>query len=190
MAGAITSDWSLAIPLGIIFELLWLDALELGSVVPPYGSLSFLLLFPLCRHFGLAEPGNLLIPLIFCMLAAYAAAYGEHRQRISQNPMVDKVETWCAGKPGGLAPGTALFFSSLHRSLWQITLYCLCFAVIFSLLRTLQNSQSLPALRAVTWSALYVAALLGAVLSLRTRQAYMVLTGCLALVAMLIWIDH
>ncbi|MFT4301323.1 MAG: hypothetical protein QM579_06185, partial [Desulfovibrio sp.] len=92
--------------------------------------------------------------------------------------------------PGGLAPGTALFFSYLHRSLLQITLYCLCFVVIFSLVRTLQNTQTLPALRAVTWSALYVAALLGAVLSLRTRQAYMVLTGCLALVAMLIWIDH
>ena len=105
------------------------------------------------------------------MLAAYAAAYGEHRQRISQNPMVDKVEAWCAGKPKGLAPGTALLLSSLYRSLWQIVLYCLCFILIFSLVDTLHNRQALPALRAVTWSALYVAALMGAVLSLRTRQA-------------------
>ena len=148
------------------------------------------MLFPLCRHFGLTEPGSLLIPLILCMLAAYAAAFFEHRQRINQNPMVDKVEMWCKGKPGGFSPGAALLFSSIHRSLWQITLYCLCFVVIFSVLRTLQNSETLPALRAVTWSALYVAALLGAVLSLRTRQAYMVLTGCLALLAMLIWTEY
>ncbi|MDD4702070.1 MAG: hypothetical protein PHI96_07605, partial [Desulfovibrio sp.] len=120
----------------------------------------------------------------------YAAAYFEHRQRINQNPMVDRVETWCADKPGGLSPGAALLLSSLHRSLWQITLYCLSFVVVFSVLHTLQNTEALPALRAVTWSALYVAALLGAVLSLRTRQAYMVLTGCLALLAMLIWTEH
>lgn len=157
--------------------------------MPPYGSLSFLLLFPICRHFGLVEPGRLLIPLILCMLAAYAAAYGEHRQRISQNPMVDRVEAWCAGKPKGLAPGTALLLSSLYRSLWQIVLYCLCFILIFSLVDTLHNRQVLPALRAVTWSALYVAALMGAVLSLRTRQAYAVLTGSLGVLAMLLWID-
>ena len=52
-----TGDWALALPLGIIFELLWLDTLELGGVVPPYGGLSFLLAFPLCRHFGLTQAG-------------------------------------------------------------------------------------------------------------------------------------
>ena len=45
--------------------------LELGSVVPPFGSLSFLLLFPLASHFGLNRPGPLLLPLILVILAAY-----------------------------------------------------------------------------------------------------------------------
>ena len=68
-----TGDWALALPLGIIFELLWLDTLELGGVVPPYGGLSFLLAFPLCRHFGLTQAGAALLPLFLSMLAAYAA---------------------------------------------------------------------------------------------------------------------
>ena len=188
IAGFITSDWSLALPLGIIFELLWLDALELG--VPPYGNLSFLLLFPLCRFFDLTQPGSLLIPLILCMLAAYLASFCEQRQRIWQNAMVDKVEIWCEGKRGGTSPGAALCYSSLRRFFWQIGLYCLCFALIFSLLGILQRHQALPPLQAVTWSALYVAALMGAVLSLRTRQAYVVLVGCLGMLALLIWVGH
>ena len=69
IAGICTSDWALALSLGIILELLWLDVLELGSVVPPFGSLSFLLLFPLAVHFGLNQPGELLLPLILVMLA-------------------------------------------------------------------------------------------------------------------------
>ena len=158
--------------------------------MPPYGNLSFLLLFPLCRYFNLTQPGSLLIPLILCMLAAYLAAFCERRQRIWQNPMVDKVEMWCEGKPGGTSPGVALCQASLRRAFWQIGLYCLCFTFIFSLLSTLQNQQALPPLRAVTWSALYVAALMGAVLSLRTRQAYMVLFGCLGMLALLIWIGR
>lgn len=65
-AGFFIGDWSLALPLGIIIELLWLDALELGSVVPPYGSLSFLLVFPLCRQFGLDQPGMALLAAHTC----------------------------------------------------------------------------------------------------------------------------
>lgn len=72
-----TGDWALALPLGIIFELLWLDTLELGGVVPPYGGLSFLLAFPLCRHFGLTQAGAALLPLFLSMLAAYAATWLE-----------------------------------------------------------------------------------------------------------------
>ena len=44
--------------------------------MPPFGSLSFLLLFPLASHFGLNRPGPLLLPLILVILAAY---YVENR---------------------------------------------------------------------------------------------------------------
>ena len=37
-------------------ELLWLDVIALGSVVPPFGTLAFLLLFPLSVIPGWTEP--------------------------------------------------------------------------------------------------------------------------------------
>ena len=177
----------MALPLGIIIELLWLDALELGSVVPPYGSLSFLLVFPICRHFGLDNPGPALLPLILSMMAAYAASWCEQRQRVSQNGMVDAVVVWCNGRTGGMSPGRAVLVAGLRRVLWQFVLYGVCFSLIFILFKTLFSHHAAPALPLVTWSALYVAALLGAVLSLRTRQAYAVLVGTLAALALLIW---
>ena len=165
---------------------MWLDALELGSVVPPYGSLSFLLVFPLCRHFGLDQPGLALLPLILSMLAAYTASWCELRQRIELNPMVDAVVNWCGGK-GPASPGRVILMAGLCRAMWQTALYAVCFAIIYVVLTWLAAHRTQPALPGVTWSALYVAALLGAVLSLRTRQAYAVLVGTLGALALLIW---
>jgi len=158
--------------------------------VPPYGSLSFLLVFPLCRHFGLDQPGLAMLPLILSMMAAYSASWCEQRQRMAQNPMVDAVTAWCEGRAGGISPARAVLLAGLRRAGWQAALYALCFWLIYSLLALLAARQAIPQLHAVTWSALYVAALLGAVLSLRTRQAYGVLVGTLAALALLIWGGH
>ena len=111
IAGICTSDWALALSLGIILELLWLDVLELGSVVPPFGSLRFLL-------------------------------------------------------------------------------YALCYALLFCLLAVLTARQALPQLLVLNWPMLYAAALMGAVLSLRTHRAYMVLVGSLGTLALLIWVEE
>ena len=100
--------------------------------------------------------------------------------------MVDAVVAWCGGK-GPASPGRVILLAGLCRAMWQAALYAVCFTLVFALLTALSAHHWLPALRAVTWSALYVAALLGAVLSLRTRQAYAVLVGTLGALALLIW---
>ena len=155
-------------------------------MVPPYGSLSFLLVFPLCRIFGLNQPGMAVLPLILSMLAAYTASWCELRQRIGLNPMVDAVVAWSNGR-GGASPGRVILLAGLCRALWQAALFMVCFGLIYALLSVLASNQATPRLPAVTWSALYVAAMLGAVLSLRTRQAYAVLVGTLGALALLIW---
>ena len=45
MLGGLSGQWQPALSLGIVVELLWLDVIALGSVVPPFGTLAFLLLF-------------------------------------------------------------------------------------------------------------------------------------------------
>ena len=187
ITGIYTSDWALALSLGIILELLWLDVLELGSVVPPFGSLSFLLLFPLASHFGLNRPGPLLLPLILVILAAYLGSFMERSLRIHENHLVDRVEAWCAGDCFALAPDRAVLHVILLRAFWQFLLYAVCYVLLFCMIAVLSARQALPQLSVLSWPMLYGAALMGAVLSLRTRRAYMVLACSLGALALLIW---
>ena len=146
--------------------------------MPPFGSLSFLLLFPLASHFGLNRPGPLLLPLILVILAAYLGGFMERSLRIHENYLVDRVEAWCAGDCFALTPGQAVLHVVLLRAFWQFMLY---------LIAVLSARQALPQLSILSWPMLYGAALMGAVLSLRTRRAYMVLACSLGALALLIW---
>lgn len=155
--------------------------------MPPFGSLSFLLLFPLAMHFSLNQPGELLLPLILVMLTAYLGAFLERSLRIHENRLVDRVESWCSGDGLTLAPAGAVLRVMLLRAFLQFLLFALCYALLFCLLSVLTTRQALPRLALLSWPMLYAAALMGAVLSLRTRRAYMVLFGSLATLALLIW---
>lgn len=187
IAGFCTSEWALALALGITLELLWLDVLELGSVVPPFSGLGFLLLFPLAGHFGWNQPGPLLLPLILAMLAAYAGSFLELRQRAAQNLWVDRVEAWGQGDRCALSPGQAVLRATLYRAFGQFLLYAVCYSLIFSLLSVLHAWQAAPSLPFLTWPMVFAASLMGAILSLRTRQAYGVLFIGLAALALLLW---
>lgn len=187
IAGFCTSDWTVALALGITLELLWLDVLELGSVVPPFSGLGFLLLFPLAAHFGWNQPGPLLLPLLLVMLAAYAESFMELRQRAAQNLLVDRVAVWCEGGGCGLSPGQAVVRATLYRAFRQFLLYAVCYSLIFSLLSVLRAWQATPLLPFLTWPMVFAASLLGAILSLRTRQAYAVLLISLGALALLLW---
>ena len=128
--GLLTGDWLLALPLGITLELLWLDVVPLGSVVPPQGVLSFMLMFPLARLYGWSAPGALLLPLLLAVFAAYAAAFAERSQRVLLNRIMPAVEGYC--RTGhGCAPGHALLLGISLRACWQFALYLGARSVIF-----------------------------------------------------------
>ena len=91
MLGGLSGQWQPALSLGIVVELLWLDVIALGSVVPPFGTLAFLLLFPLSIIPGWSEAHQFLAPLMFAVFAAYGASYAERYQRVALNPLVDLV---------------------------------------------------------------------------------------------------
>jgi len=182
LAGSLTSQWPLALALGMVLELLWLDVLELGAIVAPFGGLSFLLLFPLACHLGLDQPGPLLIPLICALLAAYAAAWLERFFRMRQNRLLAAVEQYCAGNEAALSPGRAVWRVVCERAVCHFILYSLSYVALFLLTMSLQGAQLLPQLEGLHWYMLIGASLLGAVLSLRVRSALLLLLGSLGIV--------
>lgn len=187
IVGSCTAEHSsLAFSLGIITELCWLDIIAMGSIVPPYASLSFLLAFPLCRHFELLCAGQVILPLLFALFAASLAAWFERYQRNTHNSLEDTAIQAC--QSGSVfAPGWVIMSVGWQRALGHVLLYSLCFSAIAGALTVLKACDAMLALEGVTWPTLYTLALLGAVLALRTRQACMILAGSLLFLGLCIW---
>lgn len=166
-------------------ELFWLDVLELGIVVSPNASLSFLLLFPIAQHFRLYEPDILLLPLLLALLSASTAALLERTLRMRQNKLLDSVERWCAGDSLAISPAQAVWRIFLQRSALQFILFCSCYTILFWLTDILSANDSLPHIESLRWHMLFAIAAAGAMLTLRSRFTIVVLT--ISLLALIFW---
>lgn len=156
-------------------ELLWLDVIALGSVVPPFGTLAFLLLFPLSIIPGWSKAHQFLAPLMFAVFAAYGASYAERYQRVALNPLVDLVTAWfTSGR--GCTPGQAVALGAVVRAAWQFSLYMLCYVALWLACDLLGEAIFLFEGQ-MGWPVLFAASMVGGILSLRTRRAYACLTG-------------
>lgn len=69
----------------LFFELLWLDLFYVGTYVPPDGLFAYLLAVPIMMHFGLAGPGELVLPLLAALPFATLLSKYENRLRLKQS---------------------------------------------------------------------------------------------------------
>lgn len=177
IAGYATSDWFLALSLGLVFELFWLDGVELGSIIPPHGSLGFLLAFPLCRLFALERAEQVLIPLFLSLVATYAAAYHEKRHRFRLDQLDLRLTAWCANQAHGSSPGSLVWVALGRMATCNAMLYLLCFLAICCVLQIWGGQWDWSGMPRISWWMIFLAAFPGAFLSLRTRRAYCMLLG-------------
>lgn len=176
LAGWLTGRWDVALPLAVFLELFWLDVIRLGAIAPPSGAISFLLLFSSSLLLALEVPGELPLPLMLCVPCAYAVSLLERRLRERTNARIDDVAAWCAGQ-GGLSPSRVVLGSLARQAAANGVLFLVCFALAVGTLYVVRNTFGLPVAPGLSWNVLYGLGLLGAVLALRTRRAYVVL-GC------------
>ncbi len=193
--GLLSGELELALSLGIFLELFWLDFLRLGAVVPPSGTLSFILLFSLSLIHGWQEPMQLAIPLLFCVSFAYSASWLEKWQRRQNDILLEGVQAWAEWPNiSNLSPKfdkgkntnsdlvskcispDAVMTSAFWRTLWSYgLLFLFCFVCLHTLFSFLQNIHALPLVPGLSWPMLYGMGLTGAVLALRNKRAYAVL---------------
>lgn len=176
LAGWFTGQWDVAVPLGIVLELFWLDVIPLGAVLSPTGALPYLLTFSMALLFGIRTPDQLVFPLFFTMGCAYVSVALERRQRVRANALA---ETMVASE-GRLSPDAVVYASLAGRAMQQGALYVLCFGALYGLLRlTVLLPAGIPVVPGITWNVLFGVGSVGALLALRTRRAYAVLGVCL-----------
>ncbi len=188
MAGFATGHWELAIALGIAFELVWLDAVAMGCVIPPFAGLAFLLVFPLALALGWNEPGPLLLPMVAAMLAAMLGSFLEQRFRLRQNAVLEAGVTLDEGEEPAQTPERIVKRAIVQRMLWHAVLYLASYTAIALAVALLLSLGLYPAMPDLPWPAVYVLALLGAVLSLRHKGASVLFYLLLAAMAViLLW---
>lgn len=180
-AGMLTGHSEIALPLGIIFELFWLDIIPLGAVIPPVASLNFFLVFCLALVFDWHEPAQFVLPVLLTLPAAYVSATVERWQYARNNGMLEYLERWMHGQPAGYSPGTIVLRSLVCTAFVQGALFVALFSICYALLLTgvykwLAAMGQFP----MSWLVLYGFAAIGAIVALRTRRAYALLALCLA----------
>lgn len=178
-----TGHSNIAVPLGIIFELFWLDVIPLGAVIPPVASLNFFLVFCLALVFDWHTPAQFVLPLLLTLPCAYLGAMLERWQYARNNAALDPLHSWILAAPTGQSPGRIILFSLVQTAALQAGLFLLLFSLVYVLmLGGVEEWFAGIFTRAqVKWTLLYGFAAIGAIVALRTRRAYAVLALCICL---------
>ena len=180
--GLCTGEWALALPLGIFFELFWMDLLGAGTYIPPNANLPLLLCL-FTQHTLSASPAG--VPLILIILALPTAFMATHLEQWHRKNQIHVHDQFVEDGKMEAPVNTRVIASSILK-LWAmetvlfvglaIVLFWLCagtnilFIQLFSpLANPLANQLD------ITWPTLWLVAALGGILSLRTKRSMVAL---------------
>lgn len=171
--GIFSGDWSLAIPLGIFFELFWMDLLGAGTYIPPNANMPLLLCLMLNEVLPLQVSASEHIPLLFMVITlplAYLATSLEQKHRQDLISVHDKYVEQGQMKE---AVGPFVIAQSIF-GLWfmESLLFVLLAVALFWLSKGLITVfGTFPSPHNLGWPVLWLVAALGGVLALRTKRA-------------------
>ncbi len=168
--GICTEQWAISIPLGIFFELFWMDLLAAGTYIPPNAGLATLLCLMLHSSLSLDSHNVPLLLIMITIPIAYLGTkveqYHRRRQIWIHNLFVEKGQM--------LVPVTFLTIVRSIAQLWIIQFLLFVFLGVFAffilnLIRLLPLPLSIE--QNVPWYILWLVAASGGLLSLRTKKA-------------------
>lgn len=186
--GAVTGDWTMALGLGIFFELFWMDLIGAGTYIPPNANLSLLLCLFVSSSFasqGMYMPAPPLVLIVLSIPLAFAGTWIEQHHRHKLISLHEQlVEKRQMDKP---IPITVISWAILQLWFKETLLFILLGSAVYCLLAfPFLNFHQFPGQEKLDWSVLWLTATLGGVLSLRTRRAVTSLAITLAIFCVLL----
>lgn len=181
-AGLVTGHSDIALPLGLIFELFWLDVIPLGAVIPPVASLNFFIVFCLALVFDWHDPAQFVLPLLLTLPCAWLGAVLERWQYTRNDNALEPLQLWMQTE-GGQSPAHIIARSLLQTACMQGLLFLLLFSTAYALMRGGLDAWFITVftIPQINWTILYGFSALGAIVALRTRRAYAMLVTCMAI---------
>lgn len=184
-------------PMAIFYEIVWLDLFPAGTYVPPNGSLSVFLLLCFVYVIGfhgdgaVPSPADILLPLLLAMPAAECSSrvesYLRHLNNTRYEALLSHTSSESQQSPQFLQSPQSpqkLIMASLAQAFFvHMASFILCFLVLFVTFWAVQAclgyfpqqfihlNENLQQI--VTWPMLWFGALLGSLLALRIKKAYM-----------------
>lgn len=155
--------------------------IPIGSYIPPMPAFSYLLLLAIASTFGWTSPESIAFPLAMTLPLAHLVPLLEnsqrHYQRVAYSRLVGEARK---NRPLGNLPGWLLSISALQ----QLVLGVACFFIMgmsfeFLFSRKFMRHVLIPL--SINWTELYTIALIGALLSLRIRRAYVTFAASMIL---------
>lgn len=193
-AGLLSGDMLIAISIGIFFELLWLDLSPAGTYIPPNGQASVFLAVFLCQIFDLFAASEVPLPLILGVMAGPLAARLERLHRRRSDVSFTRLLRWTrnpkaagAVSPGylilmsfgGLLTGTFVFMIIVEIAGLGII------GLVNVLIAPLDIGRTII-LPGLSWGLIWLAGLIGALLTVRIPRAIALLAASSILTAILI----
>lgn len=178
-----------SLAIGIFFELFWLDLFPAGTFIPPHAPAATLTTLALASRLGAVEPRVVLLAILLGLPMSWLGARLDQVRREFENRNYNRV-LQDARKPADFHPERVVLASLAVLCALHFLVFGLCLGLLDWLAGLIEPLWlDLFADLPVSWPWLWLAASLGAVLSLRWRRAYALLTLGVAVVAALIFFE-
>lgn len=185
--GLLTGHWEVSLGVAIFFELFWLDQIPAGTVVTPNAAMSTLITLSLVHLFDYLAPGELVIPLILSIPMALVGRRLELFQRRWQDAGYNELLRW-ARSDGNTkryrGPGALVFRSVMQILCLNFSLFTIGLLLLSGIIYSLSLYQADMLRFNVTWGHLWFMAVIGGLISLRLKRAYVLLVGALLAVGL------
>lgn len=181
--GLVAGDVELAVSIGLVFELFWLDLIPAGTFLPPNMAASNMAAQALVSLFGLHTAGEAVFPIILSMPLGFFGARLEKFRRRIQNADYNKLLIWTKKSYAAVYDPGRLIIRSMARSLiLDLAFFCVSFSILAVLMWFIISKGWLSAGPVITFGHIWIAAGLGGVLALRAPKAYILAVACAAAV--------
>jgi PTS system mannose-specific IIC component len=168
-----TGQWNPAFAVAVFFELLWLDLIAVGTVIPPHSPAAFILAITTATFFGFSSAGDMLFPLLLVLPLAKAGTYLEVTLRRRWNRGYNSlIRSTAPGKHDRYLPGTFIARAVFETILTHFFFFMISCTAVIALTGILRGHFQALVPDFLDWKLLWLVAAIGGLLSLRTPRAY------------------
>lgn len=172
--GVLTGEVETSLKISLFFELMWLDHIPAGTYIPPVLSAACVGGLMLNQLFGLAHAPKAAVPLLLCIPLALLGTRVEALLRRWNKRSYNKLLSWVRHRDPKHDMPARIMLRSLAMTLgayWVFFFVCACALVPLTGYILSSYGWQLVDLP-VSWPAMWLAASIGGLLSLRLNRAY------------------